>query len=1007
MSNGSRTRSGQDKVRAWCHQAIDKVANLADNRLQAAESVLDKASSDSVRQKLVELSVSESDEITAVFVRAAIRQGTTQLARAAADLLMDIKSADSALTVIKECLDADDLSVKRRAVEAIETLEDPSALDLLADALESEEDGVRRAATNSFGLVIGSKYHDLAHHILNEIEDPESRLFQVIAGSKDISLRREIAQSLGFARSDRVLPLLKKMAHDPDRQTRRESVLALAAIKTDQSTEILRDLLKDPDGLVVASVLDALAARYGRDSTRMLGALKQALDHPDSKVRRHAVLMLNQFPPADVRELLEQAAHDDAFEVQRSANSLLRVMRAGSGLTGMDKDRSQQTDNERTLSIWEAGNIGIESDAAKQHSMLESHGQATAEEVVPILEKTAKGNFHFIRQHALTELIDLCDIADSPALQQGLFDDDESIRSRVAPALESTRDAGLLIELLETHNDANIRRRAVEALMDNPSGYTQGGIDRKRLTFSAERSEGMIFFSYFLNALGDEDEGVRQLACRAIGEFVEFDCPIPVAETRRRLEDLDDDPSVSSLTHEIAQNLLDDLEEASLSEPVVNAMESVPEWTNKLVTHLQSMEPTDNDQYVLNRDCGIESDDLRELWEEGFGMAPDVVDEAVEAFEEGNPLPNDAVQNIIPGLRNTIEDALISFHHASGALVLIGEAEWSQKAGEWAESLRNGLQMNSVDDSEVGPSNKRLQRLRARASLAAQTARETLSDNPDYTEIHTTLKELDDEWIEIAGLTMLSEWADEDIDVDDLAERTRKHCDDPAFAVTTGRASLVLLQHDHYEALDWLQNVLPNVDTDVRCELTQNLMAIAQWEEIGNHLQEHLTSASGSGLGQLCMALALRGAMGDVIDADDIATDNEDDDFELQCAVHALGAMDNQEKHAVWLKDKLRNGDQHERYAAASYLGLARVHSALPVWASVSDQVDSAWDLRVLNAAMLVRHGHRLGIRWFAKNAEQRPSRQKPPMATQLARAVEEIIPLMYQCRTINLGRFV
>ncbi|MFW6457745.1 MAG: hypothetical protein ACOC0A_05560, partial [Planctomycetota bacterium] len=130
-------------------------------------------------------------------------------------------------------------------------------------------------------------------------------------------------------------------------------------------------------------------------------------------------------------------------------------------------------------------------------------------------------------------------------------------------------------------------------------------------------------------------------------------------------------------------------------------------------------------------------------------------------------------------------------------------------------------------------------------------------------------------------------------------------------------------------------------------------------------------------------------------------------DTELICAVRALGAMDNREHDAEWLKEHLRNGEEKVRYMATSYLGLARVHSALPVWASVSDQVEAPWELRTLNAAMLVRNGHRLGIRWFAKNAEQRPAHQKPAMATHLSRVIEEIIPLMHHCRNINLGRFV
>jgi hypothetical protein len=215
-----------------------------------------------------------------------------------------------------------------------------------------------------------------------------------------------------------------------------------------------------------------------------------------------------------------------------------------------------------------------------------------------------------------------------------------------------------------------------------------------------------------------------------------------------------------------------------------------------------------------------------------------------------------------------------------------------------------------------------------------------------------------------------------------------------------------LLREGQSEAVPILEEALGRADTDFRCELTQTLMTAAQEESVRDALSDYLSGKDLSELPSLCLALALRGGSGDLPDAQ-VPEQAPRNGAELLCAFHALGAMDNRAEDADKLKDMLRNGSEDARYCAASYLGLARVQSALPVWASVSDQVESSWQLRTLNAAMLVRRGHRLGMRWFAKNAEQRRGAQKPPMATQLARAVEDVLPLMLKCKTVNLGRFV
>ena len=1006
MSNGSRTRSGQEKVRQWCHRAIDKVAELSEeNRLKGAERVLEKASSDSVRQKLVELSISESDEITAAFVRAAVRTGSVQMARAAADLLMDIKSADSARAVIEDCLESDDLSVKRRAVEAIETLQDPRALDLLGRALESEEDGVRRAATATFGLMVGSKYHSLSDMLLDRLEDPDSDLFRAIVESEDVSLRREVAQSLGFARTDRVLPLLQKLTNDEDIQTRQEAVLALAANTSEKTDALLRGKLTDADDMVAATVLDALAAQYGRDSSKMLGALKEALNHPDSRVRRHAVLMLNQYDAPEVKDLLQEAAQDEDFEVQRSANSLLRSKGSQAGLPTLREGAGKREMGEDALNIWEAGNIGIESETARAKSMMEARGVASAQDVVPVLERAAIEGSTSNRQHAVTELLELQDVADSPALRRALYDSDESIRSRAASALDRTRDAGLLTEVLQNHPDPSVRRRAVDALMDNPSGYTRGGQARRQLTFSSERSEGMVLFSYFLEALSDYDEGVRQMACRAIGQFVEFNCPIPVPTTVRHLGELTEDESLSSLIQDTAQELIEQIEDADLSEPLINTMDGILDWRGKLLRQARAIQPNGEGSCTISQDLGVDPQDLPKKWQDELGLSPERAEAASAAYEAGEALEPEVAAALQDGIYQALRACLQAVHHSSRALRLIGESAWREQAQEWAQALGSEPSREGGEDD-----NRRLQlrRLRQQARCAALAAAQTLKDDTDFSELERIAEQAEDDWVRLAALTARAEVADDPTAwIDRLGSLIQQHAEEEDFLQPLARAAALLLQEGHADVIPTVETVLARADTDFRCDLIQLVMTAAQEDGSADALRNHLAGRKLNELSALGLGLGLMGGSGSMEGIQRPDELSETDDPELLCAFHALGAMQNCEEDAQALKNLLRNGSAQERYCAASYLGLARVQSALPVWASVSDQVDSGWPLRTLNAAMLVRRGHRLGMRWFAKNAEQRKGAEKPPMAIQLARAIEDVLPLMLHCKTVNLGRFV
>jgi len=521
MSEPIGKRPTEEQVRRYCHEVVDRVSRLTHGRLEAAEKALREAPHDAVRQTLVEMAAGAPDPVTAAFIQAAVRTGSAQLARAAADMLLDIRDPESARQSISLCLASSDSAVRHRAVEALETLREPAALDMLAASLGSDDAGVRRSATSILGLILGSKYHPLKEMLLARLEDTQSDLHRLILEGSEVNVRREVAQALGFSASSRVLPILRALSRDPDEQTRREVVLALSAQPAEGAVDILEGMLDDPDAVVVASALDVLATRLGWDSQRLLQLVRGTLKHPLPEVRLHAVMMLDRFRPEDARQAALEAARDRDFEVRRSATALLR--RLGAPLPA--EAEGEPGADEESLIIWEAGNLGIEGAGSRA-------GASAAGEAIAVLERVALSGSRSGRIQAISELQQLRDIADSPGLQKGVNDPDDAVRSRAAASLAYTRDAALLVGLLVGHPDVLVRREALRRLAENPSGRRGTAPQRASTTFTSTRTLGMELFGPLLAGLEDADEGVRQLACEAIGRYVEFRLPMPVPEVQ-------------------------------------------------------------------------------------------------------------------------------------------------------------------------------------------------------------------------------------------------------------------------------------------------------------------------------------------------------------------------------------------------------------------------------------------------------------------------------------------
>ncbi len=968
-----------------------------------AESAIEKAGSDSVRQTLVEMSLGvAAPGVTAALVRAAVRSGSTQLGRAAADLLIDIKDYDIARAIISECLESDDPAIQVRAVEAMETLEGPETFDMLQKALISGNDHVRLAAVTSLGLIVASKYHPLKSHMLESLADRNSELFQMFTKTAGIGLKREFAQVLGFADSDAVLPLLEEFSNDSDSQTRREAVLALAANGGSEAMQITERKLDDEDEMVVIFALDSLASRVGRDSEYMLRCIARVLKHPNDAVRRGAVFMLNWFPPSSVEELLTETVKDPDFEVQSSAQSLLRSMKSELSPIGLEATGAGKW-GEDTLRIWEAGNVGMESERSESKSAVDA-GVVAMDEIVAELERQAASGDIAKRCHAITELIELEDIADSPVLRKALYEDNESVRSRAARGLDFTRDAGLATRVLLDHPDSLVRRRAVDVLSENPSVKTRGerggGGD---MTFASERTQGMELFSYFLRALDDPDEGVMQSACYGIGQYLQFQRPIPVKETVRKLRSLEDDSYLSSLTRDSAAELIYDINEAKLGEPLVNTIDAAITGLDEPGQYASRLSwNPENETFSLDS-LGEDRENLAAKLTDQLELEAAAAESIADASAADAPVDRNLAE-IYAGAACSVARLIIdAVFRGAEALGRLGEGGWDENINNWQAALANfPLAIMDADPAFQKRKNE-IERSLSRARLHIIAARALTAGSLKRGDLAEFI-ESEDDWVRMTALTALKGmWEGQDIQ--ELMRMLQEHADDPQYDEAAGRAAVALLGGgEDRSLLERVAQVLDRCSFELRLDLAGGLINSAQEEKVLHSIQTYIAERSCKPLSCVLLNMAAVSGGGDGVDIEDGAGS---DDIQYLYACKGLKAMRNDGESAEELKAVLREGEPAEREFAGGLLGLARVESATAVFASVSDQVDASWRLRTLCAGMMIRKGHRQGMGWFNKNAGHGNAAAGGRIALSLARAVADTLPIMLGCKNVNMGRFV
>jgi len=719
--------------------------------------------------------------------------------------------------------------------------------------------------------------------------------------------------------------------------------------------------------------------------------------------------MFDRFPLASTEDVLVQAARDNDFEVGRSAMELLRRNRSEAGIAGLAEGPTDHSQGESTLMIWEAGNVGIEAESAEARSSFRRPGAGTAQDVIPMLERAAFQGDPSTRVHAIGELLELKDIADSPALQRALHDLDDAVRSRAAAALAYTRDAGLLAQILSSHPDPLARRAALEALIQDPGGPKAGGGPLGRtIRFTLARTVGMELYGHALAALADYDEGVRQIACAAIGHYLDFGCPVPLRETWRALREVTDNAELSSTVRDGAHDVADRLRKTMLAEPAVQMIGRLLEWRGSTArtAHAIHHDPQSG-RFTVDARADLTPDAVAQQWPKEFGLTPEQAAAAAQALAAGQPLPDDVARTVTQALATGLIDAANGVYHVSLAVMLMAEKRWGEDLGKWAQAMSGGPKLEWGDDARAAAWRALLPRLRRRASVAAQLAVASSKDRAELPALKEAVADEDD-WVKMAALVMRLQVAGEDeAALNALADLCRDHVGDDGFLDVVGDAAVALVAGGRAEFLAAADSALVKSTTDMRFAWTHALMMAAQQEEVAHAVRSYLARGPVGTLGRLCLALALQGAGETTAGLDVPEQIPESADIELRCALWALRTMGGDSDAVAELEHRARNEKGRERSCSAIYLGLGRVRSAVPMFAGLSDQSEAAFPLRSFSAGMLLCHGHREGPGWFAKNARQCSGPDTARMAVAFGRAIECTIPLMLECKNVNLGRFV
>jgi HEAT repeat protein len=450
---------------------------------------------------------------------------------------------------LPEALEDSDDSVRRAAVEAIDTRNDSSDTPLLLEALKSDQEAVKTVLNYADGEhdthddKRGDEPADLRHDTDTAAHEPPggpastpheptqerthggSELSQdAIASGRggdplpaalediDDSVRRAAVEAIGRRNDPSDLPLLLEALADRDDFVRLE---AIYAVKDRLTLEMRRDALTkaygDVDENVRRKAVEALAVL---DDERDTSLLVRALEDSDSGVRLEAIRAVRDRLAPDLRDALIKACGDIDENVRRKAFQALAEL-----------------DDERDTPLLLKA-LNDRDDHARLEAIYAVKDRLTPDMRRDVLIKACGDVDENVRRKAFEGLAVLGDERDTPLLLEALEDADCGVRLEAMYAVRGRLVPDMRDALIKACGDVdeNVRRKAFEALAeldderDTPlllkaSNDRDANVRLEASYAVKNRLTPDMRRDALLKACGDVDENVRRKAFRALAEL--------------------------------------------------------------------------------------------------------------------------------------------------------------------------------------------------------------------------------------------------------------------------------------------------------------------------------------------------------------------------------------------------------------------------------------------------------------------------------------------------------
>ena len=198
-------------------------------------------------------------------------------------------------------LRSEDPLIRRRAVEVIGRIQDPSDASHLYELLRDDDPAVVEETLFALGQ-IGSE--ETAGSLINFCQ--EAPAGQIVLA----------VEALGKLGGDKATEFLISSLHDSMATVRAEAAIALSRIEIKAAISPLINVMHDPDPEVAWRAIYALEKVA---STRVGGEVRAFLTHPNARVRSYAARTLGKQEYQGATSELIEATHDDDLSVAINA----------------------------------------------------------------------------------------------------------------------------------------------------------------------------------------------------------------------------------------------------------------------------------------------------------------------------------------------------------------------------------------------------------------------------------------------------------------------------------------------------------------------------------------------------------------------------------------------------------------------------------------------------------------------------------------------------------------